>query len=89
MKGGSKNKGSNKRGNNKKGTKSKAGSRQKAKKTNVPVMGVCDLSQRLYSTMEKHREVILYVIYWFCDAYGHHIDTVVCVSRILVYILLA
>ena len=56
---GSKNKGSNKRSNNKKGTKSKANNRKNPKKTSGPVMGLCDLSQRLYNTMEKHREVRL------------------------------
>ena len=54
---GSKNKGNNKRSNNKKGTKSKANNRKNPKKTSGPVTGLCDLSQRLYNTMEKHREV--------------------------------
>ena len=54
---GSKNKGSNKRSNNKKGTKSKASKSKNVKKPSGPITGMSELSQKLYSTMEKHREV--------------------------------
>lgn len=54
---GNKNKGSNKRSNNKKGAKSKANKSKNVKKPNGPITGLCDLSQKLYNTMEKHREV--------------------------------
>lgn len=54
---GSKNKGNSKRSNNKKATKSKASNRKTNKKMNGPGAELCDLSQRLYITMEKHREV--------------------------------
>jgi hypothetical protein len=59
---GSKNKGNSKRSNNKKGTKSKASNRKTAKKINGPSTELCDLSQRLYITMEKHREVVIVVM---------------------------
>ncbi|KAK3749980.1 hypothetical protein QZH41_007300 [Actinostola sp. cb2023] len=58
---GSKNKGNSKRSNNKKAAKSKASNRKTTKKINGPAPELCDLSQRLYITMEKHREVFFVI----------------------------
>jgi hypothetical protein len=65
---GNKNK-AGKRSNNKKGSK-KNNQRKNTKKANGQGLNVCDLSQRLYNTMEKHKEVwcpaFRYRTYNFC-----------------------
>ena len=53
---GNKNKGNNKRAN-KKANKNKNAIRKNNKKSSVLQMGDCDLSQRLFLTMEKYKEV--------------------------------
>ena len=46
-----------KRNNNKKGSKKASGSRTKSSKKPGLVIGGDDLSQKIYQTMEKHKEV--------------------------------
>ncbi len=53
---GNKNKGNNKRAN-KKANKNKNSIRKNNKKSSAGQMGDCDLSQRLFMTMEKYKEV--------------------------------
>eukprot|EP00794_Sanderia_malayensis_P006812 gene6812-7581_t len=57
---GNKNKGSNKRAN-KKANKNKNSIRKNNKKSSVVQMGDCDLSQRLFLTMEKYKEVFFVI----------------------------
>jgi len=48
-------------GRNKKASKNKNNQRKNIKKTNMP-HGGSDLAQKLYTTMEKHKEVYKYII---------------------------
>lgn len=41
------------------------------KKTNSQGLNVCDLSQRLYNTMEKHKEVFYYLFYFLYKTFSY------------------